>query len=97
MITPEMIQEAKTRLVEVWGESGKAIIKECAKFPSLNMTSKTFLDYCYACGGNWGGMFLTGIKELRPAVWDIIPDDMGKFAFGSICYVLILCGVDTSI
>lgn len=96
MITYEMIQEAQTQIVEEWGEAGKRIIEEVAKVVPFNGNSKKFLDHCTACGGNWGGMLLTGIHELYPAVWDAIPDDMGAFAWACICSVLILCGVDTS-
>ena len=41
-------------------------------------------------------MLLTGIRELWPAVYDAIPDDMGCFAFECIADILILCGVDTT-
>ncbi len=96
MITVKMIEDSKAQLLENWEADGEKVIAECAKFPSLNIASDEFLTHCTACGGNWGGMFLTGIHELRPTVWDAIPDDMGVFAFGCICAVLILCGVDTS-
>ena len=96
MITYEMIQEAQTQIVEEWGEAGKRVIEEVAKVVPFNSNSKQFLDHCTTCGGNWGGMLLTGIHALYPAVWDAIPDDMGVFAWACICSVLILCGVDTS-
>ena len=96
MITYEMIQEAQTQIVEEWGEAGKRVIEEIAKVVPFNGDSKKFLDHCTACGGNWGGMLLTGIHALYPAVWNAIPDDMGVFAWACICSVLILCGVDTS-
>ena len=96
MITYEMIQEAQTQIVEEWGEAGKRVIEEAAKVVPFNGNSKQFLDHCTACGGNWGGMLLTGIHALYPAIWDAIPDNMGVFAWACICSVLILCGVDTS-
>ena len=43
-----------------------------------------------------GGMFLTGIKRLFPAVYDAIPDDMGCQAFGCILHTMLLCGIDTT-
>lgn len=96
MMSAETIKEAKTMLLKSWETDGEKVIAECAKFPSLEMTSDEFTSHCTACGGNWGGMLLTGIKKLRPSVWEAIPDDMGVFAWGCICSVLILCGVDTS-
>lgn len=96
MITAEMIIDAHTDLIDFWGEDGKRVIEECAKATPFNGTTKQFLEYCTTCGGNWGGMFLTGIRKLFPKVYDAIPDDMGVFAWQAICNTLILCGVDTS-
>lgn len=97
MITAEMIMRAQQDLIEFWGEyRGKAIIAECAKVTPFNNDSKAFLEHCTACGGNWGGMLLTGIKKLYPRVWEVIPEDMGCFAWQALCATLILCGVDTS-
>ena len=96
MITYEMIQQAQEQLISHWEDAGKRVIEEIAKVAPFNSGSKEFLDHCTACGGNWGGMLLTGIRELYPAVWDAIPDDMGVDSFACICSVLILCGVDTS-
>lgn len=96
MITYEMIIEAQKSLVKYWGEDGKKVIEECAKVTPFNSNSKSFLNNCTCCGGNWGGMLLSGIKKLYPNVWAAIPDDMGVFAWGGICNTLILCGVDTS-
>ena len=96
MITCEMIQDAQEQLISHWKEAGKHVIEETAKVSPFNGDSKKFLDHCTACGGNWGGMLLTGIRKLYPAVWDAIPNNMGKNPFACICSVLILCGVDTS-
>ena len=96
MITYEMIKDAQEMLIEYWGESGKRIIETCHQFEPLNMDCKEFLNHCTAHGGNWGGMLLSGLLELRPTVWGMIPDDMGVMAWGCICSTLILCGVDTS-
>ena len=60
------------------------------------MSFKDFLDLCTACGGNWGGMLLSGVRRLYPDVWDAIPEDMGVHAWGTICSLLIILGVDTS-
>ena len=97
MITAKMIIDAHTDILECWGEEGKKVIEECAKVTPFNGATKQFLEHCTACGGNWGGMFLTGIRELFPNVYNVIPDDMGVFAWQAICNTLILCGVDTSV
>ena len=96
MITKDMIIEAQTALLNNWGEDGKKVIEVCAQIEPFNKPSKDFLEHCMACGGNWGGMFLTGVQKLYPEVWDAIPNNMGTRAFQCICSVLILCGVDTS-
>ena len=96
MITYEMIINAQETLVDCWGEDGKKVIAECAKVTPFNGNVETFLEYCTCCGGNWGGMFLSGIKRLYINVWAAIPDDMGVCAWSAICNLLILCGIDTS-
>lgn len=96
MITEQMVKEAKKDILTHWGYKGKNVIEECAKVTPFNDGIKAFLNHCQACGGDWGGMFLVGIRNLYPSVWDAIPDDMGSKAFLCICSTLILCGVDTS-
>jgi len=96
MITYDMIIEAQNYLVENWGEDGKKVIETAFTVNPFNGNTKAFLDHCSACGGNWGGMFLTGIKRLYPNVYNAIPDDMGVFAFTCIAMTMRLCGVDTS-
>lgn len=96
MITYQMIKDAQEEIATYWGEQGIRVIEMCAKVTPFNGDSKAFLENCTACGGNWGGMLLTGIRRLYPDVWDYIPDDMGTHAFACICSTLILCGVDTS-
>jgi len=96
MITYDMIIEAQNYLVENWGEDGKKVIEAAFTVKPFNRNTKAFLDHCSACGGNWGGMFLTGIKRLYPNVYDAIPNDMGIFAFACIIMTMRLCGVDTS-
>lgn len=91
------MQEFMDYLIKYWGkEVANKIAAEASKC-RVYMTSKEFLCHCTMCGGNWGGMFLTGIRELFPKVWDLIPDDMGMNAMVCILSVMNLCGVDTSI
>ena len=96
-MTYEDIIEAQYYIVEHWGESGKRVVlasRIVSDYYGITLTD--FLKHCTACGGNWCGMILSGIRELWPFVWDAIPDDMGVFAFQCLCKTLILCGVDTS-
>ena len=74
-----------------WGNEILDIIDETEKIP---MTCKEFLTHFTAWGGKWGGMLLTGIKELYPRVWEAIPDNMGNFAWACICDTLVLLGVE---
>lgn len=82
-------------VVANWGDAGIKIIElistKYANNPHMELDE--FLDHCIACGGNWGGMLLSGIKELFPDVWELIPEDMGMFAFTVICEVLNLLNV----
>ena len=94
MITYEDIINAQANLVEHWEEDGKAVIAACLRETPYNKSFKLFLNECTACGGNWGGMLLTGVKSLYPNVYDAIPDEMGAFAFSCICDTLLLLGVE---
>ena len=93
MITYEDIIKSQETIVDNWGESGKKVIEECIHAKPFNGSFDEFLSHCTMCGGNWGGMLLTGIKDVAPQVWDAIPDDMGVFAFNTICATLILLAV----
>lgn len=90
------IKEAMDLLVEDWGENGKKIIELTFSNEEyrLNMTGQEFLQHCTACGGNWGGMLLTGIKELAPAIYDTIPENMGCRAWVCIISTLRLMKVE---
>ena len=96
MITYEMIKEAHESIIHYWEEDGQKVIEEIARVNPFNNSLKEFLQFCTTCGGNWGGMLLTGIRELWPTVYDAIPDNMGRHAFECIISTLILCGVDTT-
>lgn len=92
----EEIKKAQDKLVEDWGDAGKKIIELCFNKEEnrVNMEVNEFLQHCGACGGNWGGMLLTGIKELAPDIWEAIPNDMGIYAFADILAVLVLMRVN---
>ena len=96
MINYNDIIDAQEMLVKHWGIRGEQVIAETIRAERKPMTSKQFLDNCTAYGGNWSGMLLTGINKLWPDVWKAIPDEMGPQAWGCLCSVLVLCGVDTS-
>ena len=95
MIKYERIKKAIADIETDWAADGQRVIELAFNNP-LHITCKEFMESCTACGGNWGGMLLSGIKRLRPEVWDAIPDDMGHRPFTTICATLILLGVDLS-
>jgi hypothetical protein len=95
MIQYEIIAGAQNTLIDLWGEDGKKVIEACFNSNTKEMTTDEFLDNCIACGGNWGGMFLSGIERLYPAVYDAIPDQMGSQAILGILAVLTLCKIDS--
>lgn len=81
----------------LWGGDGIRIIEECEKATPFAYGIKEFLGkYCTVCGGDWGNMLLSGVKELYPSVWEAIPENMGNFSFVGITAVLNLLGIDTS-
>jgi hypothetical protein len=103
MITAKDIREAEQHLIDEWGAEvgGKVINETCLirHVAPFNGGTKEFLNHCVCCGGDWGAMFLSGIKKLYPCVYKAIPDHMGATgneAFINIIYVMMLCGVDTS-
>lgn len=77
-------------LVATWKDDGIKVIEIIATQHTTPMTMPDFLTHCITCGGDWGAMLLTGIKELYPEVYAAIPDEMGHFAFRCICEVLEL-------
>ena len=74
----------------IWGNAVLTAIDNQTTTP---MTMDQFLTHCTPCGGNWGGMLLTGLKALYPEVYDAIPDEMGMFAWRCICDTITLLGV----
>lgn len=89
-------EDFESLVVAIWKEDGIKVIEEIGEIPAFNLTFKEFLNHCTACGGDWGAMFLTGIKELASRVYDAIPDNMGTFAFTGIIAVLNLMGISTA-
>ena len=93
MITGKDYVDAILFVKKEWGDEVLAVACLTDKRP---MDLTTFLNYCTACGGDWGALLLSGVHELYPEVWNMIPDDMGTYAFTTICKLLILLGIDTS-
>lgn len=79
--------EGRELILNMWGED---VLKAIDSQDIIAMRGSEFLSHCTACGGNIGGLLLTGIKELYPEVYDAIPDDMGKKPFECICTVIEL-------
>ena len=86
-------KELREYLIEEWGEAGERVLAEVAKVDKVEMSMDEFLDHCYACGGNWGGMLLSGIKEFWPQIWEAIPERMGHRAWICLNILIKLCGV----
>lgn len=94
MFTYSDLNEAITAITETWGEAGRAVVANAFN-EHRKMEMEDFLPHCVACGGNWGGMFLTGLKALYPKTYEAIPDNMGINAFSLICHTMMLCGINT--
>ena len=94
MVGYDELQKDMELLVNSWGDAGKRVIELCWADP-LKMSMNDYLNECTACGGNWGGMLLSGLKRLRPAIYEAIPDNMGSFAWACICSTLELLGIDS--
>ena len=95
-MTDELITEAIDVIANLWPENAEAVFNACAKAKKFNGGCDEFLENCIACGGNWSGMLLTGIRQLWPEVYAAIPQRIGNNSFPALCNVLVLCGVDTS-
>ncbi len=96
IITPDDFRKSREFLLEEWGKDAHRVIDLCAESKPFGGNCSDFLDHCIACGGDWCGMYLTGIRELYPEVYEAIPNDMGESAFVCIAKVLMLLGVDTA-
>lgn len=91
-ITYKEISDAKDFLIDCWGANAISVI-QTAKTEQQEISFDEFLKSCYACGGDWGQLLLTGIRALFPETYEAIPDNMGLYAFAALCNVLTLCGV----
>lgn len=87
-------EQDRTDIIEIWEDAGKRVLEVIDRQDTKAMTCDDFLLHCTACGGNWGGMLLSGIKALYPEVYETIPQDMGKRAWQGICTTIELLGVD---
>lgn len=91
--TGKRVSEAIDSFYEYWTiDEAEKVIELCLNNP-VNISMREFLEYCTACGGNWGGMLLSGIERLRPEVYEAIPNEIassGGEAFALICNVIYL-------
>ena len=86
-------------IIACWKEAGLAVVllaKSLYPCNGIKMSMDEFLSHCTPCGGNWGGLLLSGINELFPEVYKVIPDNMGINAFGVLCELLRLLGINTN-
>ena len=83
-------------ILGIWEDQGMKVLEEIKVSEPFTHGFKEFLNRCTMCGGNWGGMLLSGIEVLYPNVYEAIPEKMGCFAFTGLTCVLNLLGIDTS-
>lgn len=83
-------------ILGMWGEQGMAVLEEIKESEPFTDGLNAFWSHCTMCGGNWGGMILSGIQELYPNVYKEIPENMGCFAFTGLTCVLNLLGINTA-
>ena len=50
------------------------------------MTLNDFLNHCTVCGGNWTAMFLTGLKEVAPDIYNAMPDR--NYSFDEVVFIV---------
>lgn len=71
------------------------LLFECGRSFAFR-TTKMFMESCTACGGDWGAMLYSGLRELYPHVYRIIPETPttdGTVNFAFVATVIRLCGV----
>lgn len=96
-LTKRLVSAQET-LVKEWApETTEAVFAAISRMDFTPIAGKEFLNHCTACGGDWGAMFLSGVKSLWPEVWEALPDRLGRdgaHAWCNITSVTVLCGVD---
>lgn len=86
------ILDAFDTIRERWGD---AVAEEIIRAEIKPMKFDIFLvHHCFACGGDWGKMLLSGVHKLYPEVWDAIPEYMGEDCFSIITLLLICLGIE---
>ena len=50
------------------------------------MTLHEFLGYCTTHGGNWTAMFMSGIREVAPDVFNLMPDR--SYSFDEVVFIV---------
>lgn len=86
------ILDAFDTIRERWGD---AVAEEIIRAETKPMRFDTYLaEHCFACGGDWGKMLLSGVHELYPEVWDAIPEHMGVNCFNTITLLLVCLGIE---
>lgn len=84
-------------IVAVWKENGIKVLEAIETQHIIPMDMGQFLCHCTACGGDWNTMLLSGIEALYPDVYNVIPDDMGRFAWRCICSILDLLDIEPEV
>ena len=75
-------------------EWGDEVAEAVLMADKRDMTLDDFLaKHCKTCGGNWGAWFLSGVRELWPEVYELIPEYMGSNCFSTICRLIHCLGV----
>ena len=86
------LMNASNRVIKNWGIDSYDVFM--TNRLNEHMSFDTFLKHCYATGGDWGQMLLTGVRELFPEeVYNAIPDNMGLHAFFTIVHMLEIMNV----
>ena len=81
-------------IIACWKSQGITILETIDRQHTTPITMDDFLsNHCYACGGDWGAMLLSGVKSLYPEVYNAIPDNMGMFAWRCICSIVALLNI----
>lgn len=88
------IWEIQSEIIRDWEEAGKAVCKLAYYADKFGGSFEKFLTHCTTCGGNWGGLLLSGIRELYPEIYEAIPEKMGRNAFADLIHLLRLLGVE---